>query len=91
MANEEAASPNIRVADILEQIERLDKMIAFHKEYSPDDAMLKQYQYLRRRYSLELTRLMKRYNFHLTAIKSRTIKPKTRQGKTSVTAALPAR
>ncbi|MCU0345521.1 MAG: hypothetical protein MUC59_01175 [Saprospiraceae bacterium] len=84
MANEEIIGPNIRVADILEQIERLDKMIAFHKMHAPDDAMLKQYQYLRRRYSLELTRLMKMYNFHLSPIKQKVAKPKSKQIKAAI-------
>jgi hypothetical protein len=82
MANEEAVSPNIRVADVLEQIERLDKMIAFHKANSRDDAMLKQYQYLRLRYFRELAKLMKQYNFQLSALKIKPTKPKSKQVKT---------
>ncbi|MCF8244998.1 MAG: hypothetical protein K9J37_11530 [Saprospiraceae bacterium] len=70
MIHNEAIGLHIRVADILEQIEGLDKMIAFHEKHSPDDAMLKQYQYLRQKHYLELVKMMRKYNFHLSEIKS---------------------
>lgn len=69
MLQEEPVSINIQVADVLEQVDKLDKMIAFHKQHSPDDAMLKQYQYLRRRYARELSKLMAHYHFQLSPMK----------------------
>ena len=76
MVHEEVVSPNIRVADILEQIEGLDKMIALHKKQSIDDSMLKQYQYMRHRFYLELAKLMKKYHFNLSESKSEKSKNK---------------
>jgi len=87
MANEEAVGPNIRVADILEQIERLDKMIAFHKLHSPDDAMLKQYKFMRQKFSKELSKLMERqYRFKLFPLDP--VKQKAVPIKTTVNKAL---
>ena len=87
MINEEAVSPSIRVADILEQIEGLDKMIALHRRQSPDDVMLKQYQYIRLKFYRELAKLMKKYHFNLSEAKSRKLKSKTMASKS--TAKLP--
>ncbi len=75
MLQEEPVSINIQVADVLEQIDKLDKMIDFHKKNSPDDAMLKQYQYLRRRYARELNKLMAHYRFQLSPMKPSKKKP----------------
>ena len=51
--NEHAA----RVADILEQIQELNKMIRFHKVNSTDDSMQTQYEYMKKEFLDELTKL----------------------------------
>lgn len=51
--NERAA----RVADILEQIQELNKMIIFHKVNSTDDSMQTQYEYMKKEFLNELTKL----------------------------------
>ncbi|MCH8317380.1 MAG: hypothetical protein IIA88_02595 [Bacteroidetes bacterium] len=51
--NEHAA----RVADILEQIQELNKMIIFHKVNSTDDSMQTQYEYMKKEFLDELTKL----------------------------------
>ena len=51
--NEHAA----RVADILEQIQELNKMIRFHKVNSTDDSMQTQYEYMKKEFFDELTKL----------------------------------
>jgi hypothetical protein len=73
MVYEEAVNANIRVADVLEQIEGLDKMIVLHKEQSPDDSMLKQYQYMRHQFYQELVGLMKEFHFKISEEKPQNI------------------
>ncbi len=82
MAHHEEVSPNIRIADILEQLEELNKMIAFHKNNSPDDSMLKQYQYMQKQFMEELTVLLKKYNVQIS--QTRQIAGKTDKTKIGV-------
>ncbi len=48
----------VRVSDILEQIDRLNSMILFHKKESGEDSMRKQYESMRRDFLKELEVLL---------------------------------
>lgn len=54
----------IRVSDILEQIEKLNKMIDFHLNQSGEDSMRRQYEHMRQQFVEELDDLLK--SFQLT-------------------------
>lgn len=47
-----------RISDILEQIERLNEMVDFHKNKSGERSMLRQYEDMRQEFFLELEKLM---------------------------------
>lgn len=50
-----------RAADILESIEALNKMIAFHREESKDESMRDQYEFMRLELVNELNALLASY------------------------------
>lgn len=56
--------PIIRISDILEQLQDVNRMIALHKERE-DKIMLKQYLYRRTKFLAELRELL--YSFEVTA------------------------
>ena len=47
-----------RISDILEQIERLNEMVDFHKNKSDERSMLWQYEDMRQEFFRELAKLM---------------------------------
>ncbi|WP_428660474.1 hypothetical protein [Runella sp.] len=54
-----------RAADILESIEELNKMIAFHREQSKDDSMRNQYEFMRQELLKELNELLASYQISI--------------------------
>ncbi|MFN7115405.1 MAG: hypothetical protein ACK4TA_01320 [Saprospiraceae bacterium] len=52
------------MSDILEQIEKLNKMIDFHLNQSGEDSMRRQYEHMRQQFVEELDDLLK--SFQLT-------------------------
>jgi molecular chaperone GrpE (heat shock protein) len=50
-----------RAADILESIEELNRMIAFHRDESKDDSMRSQYEIMRQELLRELNDLLATY------------------------------
>lgn len=54
-----------RAADILESIEELNKMIAFHREQSKDDSMRDQYEFMRQELLKELNDLLASYQISI--------------------------
>ena len=50
-----------RAADILESVEELNKMIAFHREESNDDSMRTQYEIMRQELLRELNDVLAAY------------------------------
>lgn len=53
-----------RVADILEHIEETNKMLDFHLNHAGDLSTIEQYQYIRKKYTTELSELLQ--SFRLT-------------------------
>jgi len=47
-----------RVSDILEQIERLNQMVAFHRDESKELSMMRQYEEMRRGFLDELKSIL---------------------------------
>ena len=56
----------VRVSDILEQIDDLNKMIKLHKENS-DTSMLAQYEYMRKEFINELNSLLEEFDISVQA------------------------
>jgi len=56
----------IRVSDILEQIDELNKMIELNKN-SENDSMLKQYQYMRDEFIQELRTILHEFQIKVQA------------------------
>lgn len=54
----------IRVSDILKQIDKLNKMVEFHQTHDGDDSTIRQYEYMRQQFVMELDELLK--SFQLT-------------------------
>ena len=52
----------VRVSDILEQIDGLNKMIKVHEE-NTDASMLKQYQYMKNQFLEELNTILNDFQF----------------------------
>lgn len=50
-----------RAADILESIEELNRMIAFHRDESKDDSMKSQYEIMRQELLEELNEVLASY------------------------------
>lgn len=47
-----------RIADVLEQIDELNKMIDFHLSNDEKNTSVEQYEFIRRKYTLELSNLL---------------------------------
>lgn len=63
-----SANPKIvRVSDILEQIESLNKMIDLHKSQSSNNSMLTQYEYMKNEFTQELTTILVDFRIQLPA------------------------
>ena len=54
-----------RAADILESIEELNKMIAFHRDESKDDSMKSQYESMRQELLEELNGVLASYQISI--------------------------
>ena len=54
-----------RVADILEQIEQLNQMIAFHKNQSGEQSMQRQYEEMRSEFLKELEAILLSFNINV--------------------------
>lgn len=48
----------VRITDILEQIQKLNKMIAMHNEHSQDGFMGRQYEFMKGQFMKELKTLL---------------------------------
>ncbi len=55
----------IRVSDILEQIESLNKMIELHQKESSNNSMLSQYEYLKNEFVKELAQILYEFKTQL--------------------------
>lgn len=55
----------VRISEILEQVDKLNRQIAFHKQHEGDLSTIRQYEYLRVRFARELQDLLREY--HLKA------------------------
>jgi len=49
----------VRVTDILEQIEELNRMIDFHRQNNRDASTIAQYEYMRQKFAHELRDLFR--------------------------------
>ena len=54
-----------RAADILESIEELNRMIAFHRDESKDDSMKSQYEIMRQELLEELNEVLASYQISI--------------------------
>lgn len=54
-----------RISDILEQIEQLNRMIAFHKHESREDSMRRQYEEIRQGFLEELKGLLSEFQIEV--------------------------
>ena len=54
-----------RVSDILEQIERLNHMIDFHKDQSGEASMMRQYEDMRNEFLKELETLLASFKINI--------------------------
>ncbi len=58
----------IEVLSTLEQIERMNKAIAFHQSFeTPDQLAIEQYQYLKNDFTRQLVELLKQLNIAVEA------------------------
>ena len=56
----------VRVSDILEQVDELNKMIKVHQSNS-DNSMLKQYEYMKKEFLEELNKILKDFQISIKA------------------------
>lgn len=54
-----------RVSDILEQIEKLNQMIDFHKNKSGEESMQRQYEEMKQRFVEELSALLAEFDINV--------------------------
>lgn len=54
-----------RVSDILEQIERLNQMVDFHKNESGEESMMRQYEDMRNEFLRELETLLSSFKINV--------------------------
>lgn len=47
-----------RIADVLEQIDELNKMIDFHQLNDESNTSVQQYEFIKKKYTLELSNLL---------------------------------
>lgn len=55
-----------RISDILEQIEKLNQMIEFHKNESGEQSMMRQYEEMKQRFVEELKELLSAFKIEVT-------------------------
>jgi hypothetical protein len=65
MANLQIEERTARVADILEQVEQLNHMIAFHKNQSGEQSMQRQYEEMRSAFLKELEAILLSFNINI--------------------------
>ena len=56
----------VRITDILEQVENLNKMIDFHQTQSKENSMMRQYLEMRNEFLIELKTLMSAYKIQIS-------------------------
>ena len=54
-----------RISDFLEQIERLNEMVDFHKNKSGEKSMMRQYEEMRREFLQELVELLANFRIEV--------------------------
>ena len=54
-----------RISDILEQIERLNQMVDFHKNQSGEESMMRQYEDMRNEFLRELETLLSSFKINV--------------------------
>ncbi|WPP52169.1 hypothetical protein [Catalinimonas niigatensis] len=54
-----------RISDILEQIERLNQMVDFHKNESGEESMMRQYEDMRNEFLRELETLLSSFKINV--------------------------
>ena len=54
-----------RISDILEQIERLNQMVDFHKNQSGEESMMHQYEDMRNEFLRELETLLSTFKINV--------------------------
>lgn len=54
-----------RISDILEQIERLNQMVDFHKNQSGEESMMRQYEDMRNEFLRELETLLSTFKINV--------------------------
>ena len=59
---------NIEIIDVLEQIQRQNKLIALHKD-AENDIMVAQYEDLKHDYTLKLNQILAKYNIDIKKLK----------------------
>ena len=58
----------VRVSDILEQIDKLNQMIDFHKNESGEASMLSQYQEMRDEFLSELREILSKFKIEIKGL-----------------------
>lgn len=56
----------VRVSDILEQIDELNKIIKIHQDNS-DNSMLKQYEFMKNEFVVELNQILSEFQISIKA------------------------
>lgn len=57
----------VRVFDILEQIDELNKMIQIHEDSSEESSMLSQYKYMKEEFVNELNTILQEFQLRIKA------------------------
>lgn len=57
----------IRVSDILEQIDEINKMVEIHKGEKENNSMLAQYEFMRDQFVKELDSILKEFQIEIKA------------------------
>ncbi len=57
----------VRVSDILEQIDELNRMIEVHEDSSEDSSMLSQYKYMKDEFISELNSILQEFQLGIKA------------------------
>ena len=65
MSNLQIDEKTARISDILEQIERLNQMVDFHKNQSGEESMMRQYEDMRNEFLRELETLLSTFKINV--------------------------
>ncbi len=65
MSNLQIDEKTARISDILEQIERLNQMVDFHKRQSGEESMMRQYEDMRNEFLRELEVLLSSFKINV--------------------------